>query len=630
MGFAQEIKDFLSGYQTVTDISRKNRAMDQDDKKMAADEKYRQDQLQLQKDQLAETAAYHKGALANAAARAGSTATADPEITLNSPYDTEDVEGYAAGGAVEEDESGPTAIPDRVAIDLPTDNAKAAAARAAGKRSYTNDKGELVPLYSMSGAVRNTYADAVKAPPDASTAINAAMRGFATRAAANGAVGGTKSKVDFATGEGAATPADIKQIDKTIDPDGTMKPWELGAARLQRTYDFYIKQGNPQKAAEVAQSILLYDKMKVEARGALATQLIQGGKSFDAARVIADGFNESIHNGQVMEVAQSPDGRVMYRVSQGGKIIDEGVAGPKELMQIAANAGQTFTTETAKVAATKDPKPAGPTEPGASAPAAPTAATPTGAIPDAAPAPAATANPAPAATATTPTGAIPETAPPASYIPESANKPAPKAAIDPRSNEVPVPAGALDYRVSKTGKVKRDYPWAVNQYKYAVSAEKYWEDKLATSTDPSVKQMYQDKLAKAKSLTKLARDDAWALRTSKMSKKADPNAAFSQFAKDMDKIYEDAAPLTEEPRRRVTKAVPPPGLVPGSKEYADWALKAATEGQVLPDAPNSKHVQQRKMTPQELAYAQKQIASGIDRQRVIQLLLQAGIDPEGL
>lgn len=383
MGFAKEIEDFLNGYTAVTDMVDKADARKrQKVKDQREDDKYEQDQMN---DLAVDAESLLPPSKQASLKRAPKTPTAGIGVTadqVTSPYSDEEIGLTMAGGGVvpeketlEEDmaEGGveeAIPVPKKPSYDNPT----AAAARKKGKKSYSGGNGQTHALTAMNGKARNTYGDDTGtddgATPSnfskgpgldkifaASTeAVKAAMDGFKGQTAKRGAIDTTSSEIDFRTGKGAATPKEVAAIDAKIDPNGEMSPWDKGRARLGFAYDYFISRGEPEKAANVAQRLILFDKMASQTRGQLAVQMISSGKPEEGAKILSDAYNENIHDGSYIEVAPQANGTFGFTVTKDGEVVQQGSGSAADLAAMAGNVanGSEFVRRTAQLAAEAD------------------------------------------------------------------------------------------------------------------------------------------------------------------------------------------------------------------------------------------------------------------------------------
>lgn len=155
----------------------------------------------------------------------------------------------------------------------------------------------------------------------------------------------------FARNEGAATDEEVDAIDRVVDPEGKLPKSALSAARIAAVTSFY--KDDPEKAADLANRLLMYDKRNAQTLGSLALQAIQDGDAAGAARFVKDGFNNTIPGGGLIQKADlREDGNfdVSVRTPDGPQKI---VATPDMIQQAAASManGSGWTQEVINQAA---------------------------------------------------------------------------------------------------------------------------------------------------------------------------------------------------------------------------------------------------------------------------------------
>lgn len=620
MGFAKEIEDFLNGYKMVGDMAATadDRKIRKDAAKRAADKDEQADMEGLAVDNeaflspsaLAAAKRAPKKAKATTSPAATSPATGI-DLNIIAPYgDTpgeDDTVAMAAGGVVPDEQEHKMGIPMGGALpkpkpvppSYPTGNRE---------RSLTEEsKAEAPEPYtgSIGPGLKDMFASSTKA-------IQAAMKSFAAdNAAQKPAVGGAEPEIDFTTGKGAATPAEIKAIDTKIDPDGKMDPWSKGRARLAYAYDYFVSRGEPEKAANVSKRILLFDKMASETRGKIAVQLINGGDPDRGAGVLVDAYNENIHDGSTLEVKPTGDGRFSFVISKDGNVVNKGEGTAAQLAELAGNVanGSEFTRRTSRIAAGDDPA----TPPAEAAPGTAAANPPQG-IPDTA------ASPDPAAAA------------PATPAQPAADSAAPADAA-PAAEEPAKPKGP------------RNIAWAKKQYSYAASVAKSWEDEVAKNPTPENKARLKD----AQIRLSEAEQDAIAIRMSTVkSKTADQSKIMIDFDDDLAKWREAADPLAALPgvpkdglrgQPKAAEGAIPAGAAPAAAQPAvaspvkENPRDANTSFWFLGDGQQTvgpKSSALKPATPELLGQAKAALAAGKSRAGVLRMLLENGYNPTGL
>lgn len=138
----------------------------------------------------------------------------------------------------------------------------------------------------------------------------------------------------FAMNANAPTSNDIAEIDRTIDPKGELAPHLRSIARLNGMYDFYLKQGNPEKASKMAWSMAQYARKMAMSGGAQMQALIEKGNMAGAAKVFEKVYEE-MPNGNDIKV-KPVKGGIEYKVFDiDGNPTDGGRLAIDEVMRLA-------------------------------------------------------------------------------------------------------------------------------------------------------------------------------------------------------------------------------------------------------------------------------------------------------
>lgn len=143
--------------------------------------------------------------------------------------------------------------------------------------------------------------------------------------------------VAFSRNEGAATETEIRQIDKTIDPNNKLSEDARAVARLYGGYKYFLSKGEPDKAANYAKSIMLYTRLHMQTSGALAEDRIKSGDVAGGAKIIQEAHNQ-IPDGSSLYVdkVDPATGKVDYRmVDEDGDLTERGQATTNQLLQLA-------------------------------------------------------------------------------------------------------------------------------------------------------------------------------------------------------------------------------------------------------------------------------------------------------
>lgn len=214
-----------------------------------------------------------------------------------------------------------------------------------------DDEFPIEPMFSEGGFVDDEFSDTSIDDADAdytvtkrmaeaaSPGIDAGLRlmqtRFAPQVGIEDADGGVSSGAEaLARNEGAASDEEVQAIDAVIDPEGKLPASAKSAARIAAVTDFY--KDDPEKAAELANRLLLHDKRNAQTRGTLAMQSIQQGDLKNALRLIQDAHNNDVPSGGLIEKAVLRDdgnADVVLRTADGPQTI---TATPQMIQQVAA------------------------------------------------------------------------------------------------------------------------------------------------------------------------------------------------------------------------------------------------------------------------------------------------------
>lgn len=430
MGFSQEIKDFLVGFNTTSDFAMKTQSAALDRQRAKDDKAYKDANLELEQQRfglqksaqgLRDKLAMASGARAqSASARAAArlemqmkekeakalgvlgddpegnfdTGMADEEAAAAAEADaqqyftpddfgggtSDETASFARGGLVQTAADGamvgaipdedaiiqrkvraaqgasPAAIPVAPPVTPPSNPPTAAAAipaAPAATPATVVPAGAPVP---RSREERNmVYAKAGEATELAMRSLKQDAAGSSQPEEALPTVAVAKSEFDPATNKGAATSEEIKAIDSKIG--GSFDGYTKGAARLAYAYNYFMENGEIEKAANVAKRILLFDKQAAQTRGYLAQKALEQGDTAAAAKLISDAYNENIPDGQELKTTLNPDGSVSYTVLKDGEVVDEGSANTEQLWAMAAKVkdGSEFLSRMARLAQTYSP-----------------------------------------------------------------------------------------------------------------------------------------------------------------------------------------------------------------------------------------------------------------------------------
>lgn len=267
--------------------------------------------------------------LASQAAKAGPSISEIVQSYLPSgrdlawPFRTQEPESqYAQGGAIPDPED-PTQAEGAPAPSAAGYNEAVAEGRTASQPAADTNPGEVI---------RSGAADAVK------VGLSGLQRifGLAPQGAMptpEDAANHDQGTQRFASGEGAATPEEVQAIDKTMGIDKI--PVDEGMKnliRIDQTVQYYLQNGDKDKAEAVAASLLQYGARRVGQYGTMAQAAFehyqQSGDPQDlknaslaiqkAHQMVPDGFNIKIDvdpkTRQIVATTLGPDGKQQQQV----------------------------------------------------------------------------------------------------------------------------------------------------------------------------------------------------------------------------------------------------------------------------------------------------------------------------
>jgi hypothetical protein len=106
------------------------------------------------------------------------------------------------------------------------------------------------------------------------------------------------------------TDDEIAELDRMIDPDGTMPQANRGVARMAAAYKFFKDKGEDERAADVAARLIQYNEFAGGTRAALGAQAIQQGKVQEGVKLLTDAYEQNVPDGKSVEATVNPDNTV--------------------------------------------------------------------------------------------------------------------------------------------------------------------------------------------------------------------------------------------------------------------------------------------------------------------------------
>lgn len=115
--------------------------------------------------------------------------------------------------------------------------------------------------------------------------------------------GGGKPSVSLASNQGAMPQADYEKMLKTVDPEGKLEPAQRLMKALTDQYDWYMSEGLPDKAQQVAASMLMTSRRISQLSGSMAGAALEQGDLKAAADWMANAY-EHMPDGKELRVGE--------------------------------------------------------------------------------------------------------------------------------------------------------------------------------------------------------------------------------------------------------------------------------------------------------------------------------------
>lgn len=371
MSFAQEMKDFVAGYQAVSDVGQKKRASELDEKKINADIEYQNAKLDLDKQELA-----LKSKSAAARAKLGGTpkpsevraqtrfeweqedrkkkkaiqegeALADTLPPVSEEEDVyEPTAEYANGGVVAHYDGGGA-----VGSDEPIEGMETSPRPKARPVPVPEPRPQqAIPTEPQAAPAEAAPAAAPEAKPEAKPttiflepakeALNAVGEEFiADQSKPQAAVGDAKE-------DDKLPLQDYDTIMKTIDPKGELPEHLKTAAALGAAFEV-VK--DPQKRFRLAKGVLSSAKEQSQILGSLVPEALRAGHVEEACKLFNDACNKFPTGHQVV-VTPIPQGFSYLVRDEKEQVVMKGNLTPEELMEMSGQVadGSLFMSEMAK------------------------------------------------------------------------------------------------------------------------------------------------------------------------------------------------------------------------------------------------------------------------------------------
>lgn len=139
----------------------------------------------------------------------------------------------------------------------------------------------------------------------------------------------------FMSGQGAMPQDAVQKVTDTVDPDHQLNDSLRNAAGLKALHDYYLQQGNPQRAAQVAGAMLQTFTNEAAMHGDQALKLLQSGDTQGGIDALTKAYG-SIPDGKTASGIVNRDGTVTVTQSDAnGQPIAQKTVTPQDLMGLA-------------------------------------------------------------------------------------------------------------------------------------------------------------------------------------------------------------------------------------------------------------------------------------------------------
>lgn len=138
-----------------------------------------------------------------------------------------------------------------------------------------------------------------------------------------------KARANNLRGYGAAPATMMQQVKKAIDPEGTMVPAERNMKAVGAVYQYYLDQGDTEKAKEAAASMVQHYRQASTRFAAIARAAAEDG-DLDAAAKAAVAAYANIPNGQDLQIEPTEGGYSITVTGADGEQLEAVVLKPQE------------------------------------------------------------------------------------------------------------------------------------------------------------------------------------------------------------------------------------------------------------------------------------------------------------
>ena len=156
---------------------------------------------------------------------------------------------------------------------------------------------------------------------------------------------------DIVNNRGGLSLDEYKELVSTIDPNDQIPAYLKSAAVLASTHRYFMENGQPEKAQRIAKGILVLNKQMTQTLGALAQNAMEDGDIPAAAQFVSDAANQ-FPTGDQFKVQVGDDGVVSYTRMEHGEEVGSGELTAEQLWELTGKVkdGSLFIEEMGRLA----------------------------------------------------------------------------------------------------------------------------------------------------------------------------------------------------------------------------------------------------------------------------------------
>lgn len=137
----------------------------------------------------------------------------------------------------------------------------------------------------------------------------------------------------YYSGAGAADPAQVKQVQSTVDPNQQLPESQRNMRALAWGYQWYLQQGKPKEASAYAGQLLQAYRQAYNRFSAIAQAAANNGDVDNATKAALKAY-AYVPDGNNASVQKTPDGRYAYTYTNDkGQTLQQGLLTPDEMLQ---------------------------------------------------------------------------------------------------------------------------------------------------------------------------------------------------------------------------------------------------------------------------------------------------------